>query len=726
MASAGAGVAEAPGRLGGRLSGDRIATAALIMIAVSVLWRAQVASRGFLAVDDYVLITQAAESRLTVEHLFALYNNHLMPGGRLLIWLVTEYVGLAYWPYVLLMAIGQAVLGITFFRLLRRMLRPSALLLLPLGLLLFSPLTLEATTWWAVGVNMLPMQIAMVLAVSAQVGYVQTRRTRHLVALALSLLFGLFFFEKSILIVPLVFLLTAACYADGGPVRAVWTTIRRWWPSWLVLTVLSIVFAAAYLSRSESSLRRPESAGEVFSFLTQIFGSTVIPGLVGGPWQWLGAGDGAPVAAPPQLGTWVGWTIVAAVVTATVRQRRRAGRAWLLLAAYLLMVAGMLAATRLGSAFSGVAGGHPRYVSDVVVVAAICLGVAVVGLARTTGTTLPPATAQPPTAPAVPAPTAPAAAAPAVAAVSQPAWPVSRHGVIHAEAPVDPEPDPIPVTPGQPPAEAPSVPTDAPAAPAQAPPTLADAPPVPAEVPPAPVDVPPANPTEPPTPGLLGPVPERYREAVTVVLVLVLVAVGLGTVWTTARYGDEWAAKSGRSYIDTVRIEMASAPPDTVFFDAPVPDNVVPRLSSPYNLQSRFFRAFGTRPTFVDETDNASILDDLGRIQVATIVGSTIQPGPQEGCGYLVDTGKTVRMPLTEPRFEWNWVVRIGYLSSADGTATLRLGDGVAQFPIRKGLNQHFFRITGGGDTVELAVTSGEVSLCTNEIAIGNLAPKPE
>ncbi|MBL6278811.1 hypothetical protein JMF97_21870 [Micromonospora fiedleri] len=711
MASAGADVAAAPGRLGGRLSGDRIATAALVMIAVSVLWRAQVASRGFLAVDDYVLITQAAESRLTVEHLFALYNNHLMPGGRLLIWLVTEYVGLAYWPYVLLMAIGQAILGVTFFRLLRRMLRPSALLLLPLGLLLFSPLTLEATTWWAVGVNMLPMQIAMVLAVSAQVGYVQTRRRRHLVALALALLLGLMFFEKSILIVPLVFLLTAACYADGGPVRAIWTTIRRWWPSWLMLTVLSLAFAAAYLSRSESSLRRPESAGEVFSFLAQILGSTVIPGLVGGPWQWLGAGDGAPVAAPPQLGTWVGWTIVAVVVTATVRQRRRAGRAWLLLAAYLLMVAGMLAATRLGSAFSGVAGGHPRYVSDVVVVAAICLGVAVVGLARTTGTALPPAAAQPPTAPTVPAPTAPveaapaptaptapAAAAPAAAAVSQPAWPASRHGVIHAEAPVDPEPAPLPVAPGQPPAD----------------------------VPPTPVDVPPASPAEPPTPGLLGPVPERYREAVTVVLVLVLVAVGLGTVWTTARYGDEWAAKSGRSYIDTVRIEMASAPPDTVFFDAPVPDNVVPRLSSPYNLQSRFFRAFGTRPTFVDETNNASIIDDLGRIQVATIVGSTIQPGPQEGCGYLVDTGKTVRMPLTEPRFEWNWVVRIGYLSSADGTATLRLGDGVAQFLVRKGLNQHFFRITGGGDAVELTVTSGEVSLCTNEIAVGNLAPRSE
>ncbi|MEV6812107.1 hypothetical protein [Micromonospora sp. NPDC051296] len=770
MTSTGADETMAPGRIGW-LARDRIRATALAMIALSVLWRAHVASRGFLAADDYVLITQAAESDLTVGHLFSLYNNHLMPGGRLLIWLTTEYVGMAYWPYVLLMAIGQTVLGIASFQLLRRLLQPSWLLLLPLGVLLFSPLTLEATTWWAVGVNMLPMQISMVLAVSAQVGYVQTRRKRHLVTLALAVLLGLFFFEKSILVVPLVFLLTAAFYAEGGPVRTIWTTIRRWWPSWLLLTVLSLGFLVAYLGGSESSVRRPESAGEVFSFLTQMLGSTVIPGLVGGPWQWLGAGDGAPVAAPPQLGTWVAWTIVVALVVATVRHRRRAGRAWLLLGAYLVLVAAMLAATRLGSAFSGVAGGVPRYVSDVVVVAAICLGVAVVGLARpprtageidpsaadgqpatptdhrepvdeeTRDQVAPPIPVQPVTTPAVP--TAP----PAPVRSAQPARVVSRPGVIHAEAPIDPEPDPVPEAPPELiPAPGPDAAATSAAGPGPDPASHSDPEPAttPDAVPPSrePDRSPPNDPSrparpaqpgttasgpgEPPRPGLLGALPERYREAVNVALALVLVAVCLGTAWTTSRYSDEWAAKSGRSYIDTVRIEMASAPPGTVFFDDPVPDNVVPRLSSPYNMQSRFFRAFGTRPTFVDEADHVSVLDGLGRIHVATIIGSTIQPGPQEGCGYLAATGQTVRMPLNEPRDEWHWVVRIGYLSSADGTATLRFGSGTAEFPVKRGLNQRFFRIIGGGDAVELTVTGGDVSLCTNEISVGNPAPKPK
>ncbi|MEG3633356.1 hypothetical protein [Micromonospora palythoicola] len=746
---------------GGWLGADRIRTAALAIVALSVLWRAQLASRGFLAADDYVMITQAAEADLTVGHLLTLYNNHLMPAGRLITWLITEHLGMVYWPYVLLMALGQAILGIAFFRLLRRLLRPSWLLLLPLGALMFSPLTLEATSWWAVGVNMLPMQIAMVLAVSAQISYVQTGRKRHLVTLALSVLLGLVFFEKAILVVALVFLLTAALYADGGFFRTLWTTIRRWWPSWLLLTALSLGFLAAYLINSESSLRRPTSVGEVFTFLTQMLGSTVLPGLVGGPWRWLGAGDGAPVAAPPELGRWVAWTLVVALIVATVRRRRRAGRAWLLLGAYLVLVAGMLAATRLGSTFSGVAGGVPRYVSDVVVVAAICLGVAVVGLARPsrgTGEAAPAVLDTPPagseihpksadgTAPertvAAPEPTSTAPSATVSAPPAGPTSPVlaepvrtppkqvvARLGVIHAEAPVDPEPTPA----AEPVGHTPSAPTTDPApaadpAPATDPALATD--PAPDDgagrvhTPPLVADQAPAG--SPPPSGLFGPLPERYREAVHVMLALVLVAVCLGTVWTTSRYSDEWAAKAGRSYVDTVRIEMASAPPDTVFFDGPVPNEVVPNLSWPYNLQSRFFRAFGTRPTFVDEADNLSVLDSLGRIQVATVVGSTIQPGPQEGCGYLVSGGQSVRMPLNEPRQDWHWVVRIGYLSSTTGTATLRLGTGTAEFPIKKGLNQRFFRIIGGGDSVELTVRGTDISFCTNEIAIGNPAPKPE
>ncbi|MFG1891867.1 hypothetical protein ACGFIR_28860 [Micromonospora sp. NPDC049051] len=624
MASTGSEGAAQPdenGTTGGWVRADPVRAIGVAMIVVSLLWRAQLASRGHLAVDDWVLVSRAAEADLTPGFLLTLYNNHFMPAALLLTWVVTRVVGLAYWPYVLLMTAGQAVLAVAFFRLLRTLVRPGLALLVPLAIFLFSPLTLEAGTWWAVGVNMVPMQLAMVLAVGAQLRYVRTGRRRHLVSLALAVVLGLLFFEKALLVVPLVFLFTACLLVDGPPVRAVWDTVRRYWPSWAVLTAVSLGFAGLYLTRSESSLRQPDSLNEVLSFLWQLLGSTVVPGLLGGPWQWMAAGDGAPVTAPPELGRWLSWAVFLTLVVLTVRLRRTAGRAWVLLGAYLVLVVTLLGATRLGSVYSAVAGSVPRYVSDVVVVAALCIGVALLGLASP---------------------------------VSQPA----------AGTQTDP----------------------------------AD-----------------------------GERPEwltRYRETASTLLVVVLLAAGLGTAWSTARYGDEWAVKRGLAYLETARTELAAAPPGTVFLDRPVPEGVVPNLSAPYNRQSKFFQALEDGPVFVTGAEEPAIFDDQGRIAPVRVDGPAVPPGPDEGCGYKILGGQTVRIPLSAPRDDWFWVVRIGYLSSADATAVFRLGGSAREFPVKKGLHQYHFEFTGGGDSVELHVPRHGVTICTNEVVVGTPVPQ--
>ncbi|MFV2116327.1 hypothetical protein ACFHW0_28895 [Micromonospora sp. LOL_025] len=635
MASTGSEVAaqrDESGPIGSWVRADPVRAVGIVLVVVAVAWRAQLASRGDLAVDDWVLISQAAETDLTPGFLLTLYNNHFMPAALLVTWLVTRLVGLAYWPYVLLMTAGQAVLAVAFFRLLRTLVRPGWALLVPLAVFLFSPLTLEAGSWWAVGVNMLPMQLAMVLAVGAQLRYVRTGRRRHLVSLALSVVFGLLFFEKALLVVPLVFLLTACLLVGGPPVRAVRETVRRYWPSWAVLTAVSLGFAGLYLTRSESSLRRPDSLGEVLSFLWQLLGSTVVPGLLGGPWRWMAAGDGAPVTAPPELARWLAWAVFLALVVVTVRMRRTAGRAWVLLGAYLALVTALLGATRLGSVYSDVAGTVPRYVSDVVVVAALCIGVALLGLAS----------------------------------------PVVARPVGGAD------PGPENREPGS------------------------------------------ADVSDPPPPALL----TRHRETVSTLLVVVLLAAGLGTAWSTVRYGDEWAVKQGRAYLETARAELAAAPPGTVFLDQPVPGGVVPALSAPYNRQSKFFQAMEDGPVFVTGAEAPSIFDDGGRIAPVRVEGPAVRPGPEEGCGYKISGGRTVRMPLSAPRDDWFWVVRIGYLSSADTTAVFRLGTSVREFPVKQGLHQYFFELTGGGDTVELTVPRHGVTVCTNEVVVGTPVPQ--
>ena len=68
------------------------------------------------------------------------------------------------------------------------------------------------------------------------------------------------------------------------------------------------------------------------------------------------------------------------------------------------------------------------------------------------------------------------------------------------------------------------------------------------------------------------------------------------SLYSGVGFGTDWAIKAGRDYL-THRPGRAWPPrrPGTVFMDQPVPEAVVPSLSAPWNMQSRFFAP--ARPT---------------------------------------------------------------------------------------------------------------------------------
>jgi hypothetical protein len=130
----------------------------------------------------------------------------------------------------------------------------------------------------------------------------------------------------------------------------------------------------------------------VVTFVVDLIGTTLVPGLFGGPWVWEYAGDGPPLVDPPDLGVWLAWAALLALVVVTVRTRASAGRAWLLLFTYVAIVTTLFVVTRLGGALGTLGALVPRYVAEAVVVAALCVGVALLGLrdrAEPDGTALP-------------------------------------------------------------------------------------------------------------------------------------------------------------------------------------------------------------------------------------------------------------------------------------------------------------------------------------------------
>jgi hypothetical protein len=591
---------------------------AVALVTLSVAWRAWLSRDGFLTIDDFPILAQADARGMSLDHLFGLYNNHFMPAGRLITVVTEGLTGYAYWPYLTLMLAGHLVVGLAFHRLLRLMLPVGWLLLVPLCLFVFSPLTLEVSAWWAVGMNLLPMQLAMILAVGAQVRYIRDGDRRHLLTLAVAVGAGLLFFEKALFAIPLVFLVTLCLYAPGGPVRALVTTVRRWWPAWAVLGGVGAFYLAAYLAMSTgSTLRRPASAGEVGTFLGQFYGEALVPALVGGPWRWLDAGDGTPVVAPSEPARWVAWALVAALVAGTVWLRRGvAVRAWTLLALFSLMAAGLIAATRLGSGFSGVAGLVPRYLGDVLLVAALCAGVAVCGLRR-------PETA----------------AAPAVVAA---------------------------------------------------------------------------------------PAPAPRRPLLLAGLAAALVAFVASSTVSGAGFAGDWADKTGRDYLRTAQAGLAEAETGTVFMDQPVPEAVVPSMSYPWNMQSRFFGPLEKGPVFVTRARKLWVFDETGRVRPAWVEGVKAAPGPLRGCGHRITGARTVTIPLQGEVVDYWQVVRISYLSDRDTTASIRVGDHPGTtFDVHRGLNAMFLLMLVNGDEVELGVRDPAANVCTDEIEVGALAPQP-
>lgn len=610
-----ASTADQPVVFARRFRVDRVAAVAAALIVVSVAWRAGLAARGWFSQDEFVIAAQALDARLDADFLLRTFNNHLMPGGLLAAWLMVRSAGFVTWPWVLMLAVAQAAVGIAGYRLLRDLLRPGWGLLVPLCLLLFSPLTLEASSLWLVGLLVLPVQLALVLAVRAQVWYVRTRRRRHLATVALWLVFGLLFDPKALLIAPLLFLLTVFLFTRGAPWRSLVTAVVRYWLAWLVLVLLSAAYLAFYLTRPARALDRPTSVGQVLTFLGDLLGKTVVPGLFGGPWRWTYAGDGPPLVDPYAVPMWLSWVVLATLVVVTVRRRPSAARAWLLLACYLGLVAVLFAVTRVGGVLGPMVGTVPRFVADVVPVAAICVGVALFGIRD------------------------------ADEKVGS-AWPV------------------------------------------------------------------------PMIPRVVGPVAVGR-----VATIAVLVAAGVGTVWSTVRFGDNWGTKHGREYLATTQAELAAAPPDAVFLDTIVPDRVVAGYFWPDNLQSHFFRPAPRRPVFVEAAERPLTFDEYGRIRAVTVEGTNILPGQVPDCGHLVESGRTARIPLETRLEEWPYVVEFGYVSSGDATATMRLGEATREITLSSGLNQLYFPLTGAGDVIEVTLGTPDIAVCTRLITVGRVVP---
>lgn len=346
----------------------------LLLILVSLAFKAGVLSKAYFVEDDFLFVAGAGESGLTWDYLTRVHKGHLMPGALALVWVLTTIAPYS-WALVSAVTIAlQAAASIVFLVLLRRLFGDRFGVLAVLAVYVFAPLTVPAMSWWSAALNAVPLQLALVAALAAHLRYVRTGKGRwHGLAWAAV---GMAFSTKGVFIPFVVFGVTSAYLSQGRWPRAILAELRKpvWWAHGLLLAGYAVLYLLRRGTAGDDALTGPKA--EVMPGLVRrLLGETFPTGAVGGPLRWGGVTSTGGLADPTTATVIVSWTVLAALVLATCLYRRWAWRAWAILAAYV--VAADTVPTVIARATQwDLIGAETRYVADAALVFALCLALA--------------------------------------------------------------------------------------------------------------------------------------------------------------------------------------------------------------------------------------------------------------------------------------------------------------------------------------------------------------
>lgn len=313
---------------------SRVAEIALLLVAVHLVIRAVLAFGGYFYWDDLILVGRAGtQSLLSPGYLFDDHDGHVMPAAFLLAGTITRLAPLNWVGPAVSLVVLAAVAALALLRALHVILGWRPVLLVPLTFALFTPLAVPGFAWWAAGLNSLPMLAAMAWVCADAIALVRTGRQRYALTGVLVFVGGLLFFEKSA-IIPFVAFTVAALYGHvtaTATVREVWHRGARLWLASLAVTAAWIGVYLLVVDQQRWSF----DLSMTWDLLSRSVTHGVVPGLVGGPWDWQRWAPASPWATPGPVVMVLGWVALAGVVTLTCVRKQRILPVWLAALAYV-------------------------------------------------------------------------------------------------------------------------------------------------------------------------------------------------------------------------------------------------------------------------------------------------------------------------------------------------------------------------------------------------------
>ncbi|MCV7368312.1 hypothetical protein [Mycolicibacterium duvalii] len=352
-----------------------VARTAVALIALHLVVRAVLAFGGYFYWDDLILVGRAGtQGLLSPGYLFDDHDGHVMPGAFLVAGVITLVAPLNWAGPAMSLVVLALLASLALLRALWVILGWRPVLLLPLTFALFTPLAVPSYAWWAAALNSLPMLAALAWVCADAILLVRTGRQRYAVSAALVYLAGLLFFEKSG-IIPFAAFTVAALYfhvTAAASVRQVWARGLRLWAATAALTV---AWVGVYLIVVDQQ-RWSFDLAMTWDLLARSVTHGVVPGVVGGPWDWQRWAPASPWATPGVPVMVLGWVGLAVVVAVSLARKQRIGWVWPAAAGYAvacqvpiyLMRSSRFTALELAQSL--------RYLPDLVVMLALLAAVA--------------------------------------------------------------------------------------------------------------------------------------------------------------------------------------------------------------------------------------------------------------------------------------------------------------------------------------------------------------
>ena len=203
----------------------RVAYAMLAMQSAVIAWAC---FRGFYYFhDDFVFRGQGArQAWFAPAYLFQDWQGHFMPGGFLVAQPLSKLSDFGYGWTALSLALGQALVAWLLLRLLLRHFGSRWRVLVPFGLYLTSVPVVQATTWWAAALGLLPLMACLVLMADHTLRMRSSGRALHYLWVLGAYVAALMFSERAVL-APLVVGMLLLALTPGRLVVSVSSVVRR-------------------------------------------------------------------------------------------------------------------------------------------------------------------------------------------------------------------------------------------------------------------------------------------------------------------------------------------------------------------------------------------------------------------------------------------------------------------------------------------------------------------